>query len=110
LERARYTILGIKSYFYKDKIIVVGYYYNGKGRYPEDRLLERLRRYYVYPSISRSCRILLNIGKRLCNKGRANLPTTTSKRSICIGHGIDSRYKDSKVYNHYRTYISLAGL
>jgi len=31
LERARYTILGAKSYFYKDKIIVVGYRYNGKG-------------------------------------------------------------------------------
>ena len=36
LERARYTILGAKSYFYKDKIIVVGYYYNRKGRYLEE--------------------------------------------------------------------------
>ena len=36
LERARYTILGVKSYFYKDEIIVVGYRYNGKGRYPEE--------------------------------------------------------------------------
>jgi len=31
LEQARYTILDVKSYFYKDKIIVVGYRYNGKG-------------------------------------------------------------------------------
>ena len=29
-------VLGVKSYFYKDKIIVVSYYYNGKGRYPEE--------------------------------------------------------------------------
>ena len=36
LERARYTILGAKSYFYKDKIIVVSYYYNRKGRYLEE--------------------------------------------------------------------------
>jgi hypothetical protein len=36
LERARYTILGVKSYFYKDKIIVVGYRCNRKGRYPEE--------------------------------------------------------------------------
>ena len=36
LERARYTILGAKSYFYKDKIIVVGYRYNRKGQYPEE--------------------------------------------------------------------------
>ena len=36
LERARCTILGAKSYFYKDKIIVVGYHYNGKGRYLEE--------------------------------------------------------------------------
>ena len=36
LERARYTVLGVKSYFYKDKIIVVGYCYNGKGRYLEE--------------------------------------------------------------------------
>ena len=33
LERARYTILGVKSYFYKDKIIVVSYCYNRKGQY-----------------------------------------------------------------------------
>ena len=31
LKQARYTILGAKSYFYKDKIIVVSYCYNGKG-------------------------------------------------------------------------------
>ena len=31
LERARYIILGVKSYFYKDKIIVVSYHYNRKG-------------------------------------------------------------------------------
>ena len=36
LERARYIILGVKSYFCKDKIIVVGYRYNRKGRYPEE--------------------------------------------------------------------------
>ena len=36
LKRARYTILGIKSYFYKDKIIVVNYRYNRKGRYLEE--------------------------------------------------------------------------
>jgi len=36
LERARYTILGAKSYFCKDEIIVVGYYCNGKGQYLEE--------------------------------------------------------------------------
>ena len=36
LERARYTVLGVKFYFYKDKIIVVGYCYNRKGRYLEE--------------------------------------------------------------------------
>ena len=36
LERARCIILGVKSYFYKDKIIVVGYRYNRKGQYPEE--------------------------------------------------------------------------
>ena len=36
LEQARYIILGAKSYFYKDKIIVVSYHYNRKGRYPEE--------------------------------------------------------------------------
>jgi len=36
LKRARYTILGVKSHFYKDKIIVVSYYCNSKGQYPEE--------------------------------------------------------------------------
>ena len=36
LEQAGYIILGVKSYFYKDKIIVVGYRYNRKGRYPKE--------------------------------------------------------------------------
>ena len=36
LERARYTVLGVKSYFCKDKIIVVSYRCNRKGRYPEE--------------------------------------------------------------------------
>ena len=36
LERAGYTILGAKSYFCKDKIIVVGYRYNRKGWYLEE--------------------------------------------------------------------------
>jgi len=31
LKQARCTILGVKSYFYKDKIIVVNYCYNRKG-------------------------------------------------------------------------------
>ena len=31
LEQAGCTILGAKSYFCKDEIIVVGYRYNGKG-------------------------------------------------------------------------------
>ena len=35
LEQARYIILDVKSYFYKDKIIVVSYRYNKKGRYLE---------------------------------------------------------------------------
>ena len=30
LEQAKCTILGIKSYFYKNKIIIVSYRYNGK--------------------------------------------------------------------------------
>ena len=50
------------------------------------------------------------MGKGLYNKGRANLPTTISKRSIYIGYRIDSRYKDSKAYSYYSTRISLAGL
>ena len=33
LKQTRYTILGAKSHFYKDKIIVVSYYCNGKEWY-----------------------------------------------------------------------------
>jgi len=33
LERAGYIILGVKSHFYKDEIVVVGYRCNGKGQY-----------------------------------------------------------------------------
>ena len=36
LKRAGYTVLGVKSYFYKDKIIVVSYCYNGKEQYLEE--------------------------------------------------------------------------
>jgi hypothetical protein len=36
LERAGCTILGVKSYFYKDEIIVVSYRYNRKGQYLEE--------------------------------------------------------------------------
>jgi len=31
LKQARCIILGVKSYFYKEKIIVVGYRYNREG-------------------------------------------------------------------------------
>ena len=33
LEQAGCIISGVKSYFYKNKIIVVGYYCNKKGQY-----------------------------------------------------------------------------
>ena len=36
LEQAGCIILGVKSYFYKDKIIVVSYRYNRKGKYLEE--------------------------------------------------------------------------
>ena len=36
LERAGCIILDVKSYFYKDKIIVVSYRYNREGRYLEE--------------------------------------------------------------------------
>ena len=36
LERAGCMILGAKSHFCKDKIIVVGYHCNSKGRYLEE--------------------------------------------------------------------------
>ena len=42
LERAGYTILGAKSYFYKDKIIVVSYHCNRKGRYPEESKVAKI--------------------------------------------------------------------
>ena len=42
LERAGYTISGAKSYFCKDKIIVVGYRCNGKGRYPEESKVAKI--------------------------------------------------------------------
>jgi len=36
LEQAGCIILGAKSHFYKDEIVVVGYRYNEKGRYLEE--------------------------------------------------------------------------
>ena len=42
LERAGYMILGVKSYFYKDEIIVVGYRCNGKGRYLEESKVAKI--------------------------------------------------------------------
>jgi len=36
LEQARYIILGAKSHFYKNKIIVVSYRCNRKGQYLEE--------------------------------------------------------------------------
>ena len=36
LERAGCTVLGVKSYFYKDEIIVISYRYNKKGQYLEE--------------------------------------------------------------------------
>ena len=50
------------------------------------------------------------MGRRLRNKGRANLLTAISKRSIYMGYRADSRYKDFKVYNYYYTYVSLTRL
>jgi len=50
------------------------------------------------------------MGKRLYNKGRANLLTAISKYSVYIGRRADNRYKDSKVYNYYYTRIGLTGL
>jgi len=73
-------------------------------------LLKRLRRCYICPSIPRSCCVLLNMGKRLCNKGKANLLIAISERSVYIGYRIDNRYKDSKAYNYNRTYIGLTRL
>jgi len=42
LEQAGCTILGAKSHFCKDKIIVVGYRCNGKGRYPEESKVAKI--------------------------------------------------------------------
>ena len=42
LERAGYTILGVKSYFYKDEIIVVGYRCNRKGQYLEESKVAKI--------------------------------------------------------------------
>jgi len=50
------------------------------------------------------------MGGRLCNKGRANLLIAISERSVCMGHRADSRYKDFKVCNYYRTRVGLTGL
>jgi hypothetical protein len=51
LERARCTILGVKSYFYKDKIIVVGYRYNRKGRYLEELKVAKIVYWRDYKDI-----------------------------------------------------------
>ena len=50
------------------------------------------------------------MGKRLYNKGRANLLTAISKCFVYIGYRIDNCYKDFKVYNYYYVYISLTRL
>ena len=50
------------------------------------------------------------MGKRLRNKGKANLPTAISKCSVCMGYRADGRYKDSKVCNYYYTRANLTGL
>jgi hypothetical protein len=51
LERARYTILGVKSYFCKDEIIVVGYRCNGKGRYLEELKVAKIVYWRDYKDI-----------------------------------------------------------
>ena len=50
------------------------------------------------------------MGKRLCNKGKANLLTAISKRSVYMGYRADNYYKDSKAYNYYHTRVSLTRL
>ena len=50
------------------------------------------------------------MGRKLRNKGRANLPATISKRSVYIGNRVNNRYKDFKAYNYYYTYIGLTRL
>ena len=51
LEQARYIILGVKSYFYKDEIIVVSYYYNGKGQYLEELKVAKIIYWRDYKDI-----------------------------------------------------------
>ena len=51
LERAGCTILGAKSYFYKDEIIVVSYRYNRKGRYPEELKVAKIVYWRNYKDI-----------------------------------------------------------
>ena len=48
--------------------------------------------------------------RRLRKKGRANLLTAISKRSIYMGYRADNRYKDSKACNYYYTRVGLTGL
>jgi len=45
-------ILGVKSYFYKDKIIVVSYRYNGKGQYLEELKVIKIIYYKDYKDIT----------------------------------------------------------
>jgi CTP:phosphocholine cytidylyltransferase-like protein len=60
LEQARYIILGVKSYFYKDKIIVVGYRYNRKGRYLEELKVVKIVYWRDYKNIT-SARAFLGV-------------------------------------------------
>jgi hypothetical protein len=60
LERARYTILGAKSYFCKDEIIVVSYRYNRKGRYPEELKVAKIIYWRDYEDVT-SARAFLGV-------------------------------------------------
>ena len=60
LERARYIILGVKSHFYKDKIVVVSYRYNRKGRYPEELKVVKIVYWRDYKDII-STRVFLGV-------------------------------------------------
>ena len=60
LERARCIILGVKSYFCKDKIIVVGYRYNGKGQYLEELKVAKIVYWRDYEDIT-SARVFLGV-------------------------------------------------
>ena len=51
LEQARYIILDVKSYFYKDKIIVVSYHYNRKGQYLEELKVAKIIYWRDYKDI-----------------------------------------------------------